>query len=126
MPKTNLEFGRLGEKAAVDFLKNNGYKIIRRNYKNKLGEIDIIAQEKDVLVFIEVKSRRTTAYGLPQEAVHSFKQGQMGKVALYYLKENNLLEKRARFDIISVTNINESPQINLIRNAFELQDKYSY
>jgi putative endonuclease len=126
MPKINLEFGRLGEKAAVDFLKNNGYKIIRRNYKNKLGEIDIIAQEKDVLVFIEVKSRRTTTYGLPQEAVHSFKQGQMGKVALYYLKENNLLEKRARFDIISITNINESPQINLIRNAFELQDKYSY
>ena len=126
MPKAHLEFGKLGEKTAVDFLKASGYKIIQQNYKTKVGEIDIIAKEKDTLVFIEVKTRHTDAFGEPQSAVNKFKQNQIAKAALYYLKENALLEKPARFDIIAVHYTNQNPKINLIKNAFDLNSKYTY
>lgn len=126
MSKAHLEFAKLAERKAVDFLKANGYKIIVQNYKNKFGEIDIIAKEKDTLVFVEVKARHTNSFGEPQSAVNKFKQSQISKVALLYLKENALLEKQARFDIVGIHYVNEVPEINLIKNAFELDNKYIY
>lgn len=126
MSKAHLEFAKLGEKEAIHFLKTNGYKIITQNYRTKFGEIDIIAQEKDTLVFIEVKARHTDTFGEPEAAVNKFKQNQISKAAIVFLKKNNLLEKRARFDIIAIRYINQSPKINLIKNAFELNNKYIY
>jgi putative endonuclease len=126
MPKTHLEFGKLGEETASDFLKASGYKIIVKNYKTKFGEIDIIAKEKDTLVFIEVKTRHTDEFGGPLAAVNKFKQNQISKAALTFLKEKNFLEKRARFDIVSIVYKDATPQINLIKNAFELDNKYIY
>jgi len=126
MSKANLEFAKFGEEKAVDFLKANGYKIIKQNYKTRFGEIDIIAKEKDTLVFLEVKTRRTDTFGEPEAAVGRFKQGQISKTALCYLKENKLLDKKARFDIVAIRYIDQAPQINLIKNAFELDSKYIY
>lgn len=124
--KGRIIFGKAGEVRAADFLKKQGYKILARNYKTRLGEIDIIAQDKDALCFIEVKTRSSDKFGLPQEAVAWRKQGQMAKAALIFLKEKNLLNKKARFDIVALLNGDNSGEFNLIKDAFELSGKYAY
>jgi len=126
MSRARAEFARSGEQAAAGFLKANGYKIIARNYKNKFGEIDIVAREKDTWVFVEVKARRSESFGSPEAAVDKFKQGQISRAALMFLKENKLLEEKARFDVVSLRYAGQLPRINLIKNAFELDGRYSY
>ena len=123
---TNRDFGIRAEDAAASFLKENGYRILSRNFKTSLGEIDIIARDKDVYCFIEVKARNSDAFGLPQEAVSKFKQRQISKAALSYLKLNKLFEKKARFDVVSVMYQDSLPEFNLIKNAFELEESYTF
>ncbi len=125
-PKQNLYFGKSGEEAAAALLKENGYKILARNYKSKLGEIDIVAQEKDTICFIEVKTRHTDKFGLPQEAVLGRKQRQISKAAINFLKENKLLDKKARFDVVSIICPQDNPELDLIKNAFELDARFTY
>ncbi len=87
-----------------------------------MGEVDIIAKEKDTLAFIEVKARTSTEFfGPPQLAVDLTKQRQLSKVALHYLKEKGLEEVKARFDVVSVILGTKGEEIELIRDAFELQ-----
>ena len=124
MSKQNIYLGKRGEGATADFLKENGYKILKANYKTKLGEVDIIAYDKGTLCFIEVKTRDSLRFGFPQEAVSHFKQRQISKVALQFLKSNNLLNKKARFDVVSVIYTEDKPAFNLIKNAFELEERY--
>ena len=126
MSKEHLYLGKSGEEAACSLLKKNGYKILIRNYKNKLGEIDIIAFDKDTLCFIEVKSRQTDKFGLPQEAIFALKQRKISKVALSFLKEKNLFDKKARFDVVSVIFSGEMPRLDLIKNAFEIDPGFTY
>jgi putative endonuclease len=122
----NLDLGKRGEEAAVGLLKENGYKILARNYKTRLGEIDIIASDKDTLCFIEVKTRQSDRFGSPQEAVLRSKQRQIAKVALSFLKEKNLLDKKARFDVVSIMHSGDESKLDLIKNAFELDASYTY
>jgi putative endonuclease len=122
----NQESGKLGEEAAVNFLKEKGYKILSRNFKTKLGEVDVVARDRDTYCFIEVKSRNSDRFGLAQEAVSVLKQRQISKAALGYLKENRLLNKKARFDVVSIMYQNNSPVIDLIKNAFELDGHFTY
>ena len=124
MSKQNIYLGKSGEDSALNFLKENGYKILIKNYKTKLGEVDIIAYDKDTLCFIEVKTRDSLRFGSPQEAVSHFKQRQISKVALQFLKSNNLLNKKARFDVVSVIYAEDKPAFDLIKNAFELEERY--
>ncbi|MFH0762664.1 MAG: YraN family protein [Candidatus Omnitrophota bacterium] len=119
------ELGKSGEEAAVDLLKKNGYNIIFRNYKTRLGEIDVIAYDKDTLCFIEVKTRSSDRFGLGQEAVSKPKQRQIAKAALIFIKEKNLLNRKARFDVASVLVSLGLPKINLIKDAFELDPSFS-
>lgn len=126
MRRENLSTGKSGEKLAADFLRKSGYKIIATNYRNRLGEIDIIARDKDTLCFVEVKTRTSDRYGSPKEALSYSKQRHMAKAALFYLKEKGLLEKRARFDLVSITGIKEKPQFELLQNAFELDREFVY
>ena len=126
MSKENLSFGKLGENLAADFLLSEGYKIIARNFRTKLGEIDIIARDKGVICFIEVKSRSSLKFGLPQEAISKLKQRQITKVALKFLKENKLLNDFARFDVVTILSIGGKPKIDLIKNAFELDARFNY
>ncbi|MEZ6046269.1 MAG: YraN family protein [Planctomycetaceae bacterium] len=117
--------GNKGERAAARYLRRQGYKIIARNWSNKLGEIDIIALQQTptgpTLVFVEVKTRKTTHSGQPHEAVGHHKQSQLTRVGLSYLKSNQLLEHRARFDVISILwpEGAKQPEIEHIENAFE-------
>lgn len=120
------QLGKSGEELAADLLKRNGYKIIARNYRTKLGEIDIIASDKDTVCFIEVKLRSSDRFGTPQEAVLNKKQRQISKASLLYLKDNNLLNKKARFDVVSIIYSQGKPNLNLIKNAFELDEQFTY
>jgi len=120
VPAVNLEFGKAAENEAARFLKAKGYKILERNYKNKFGEIDIIAQQNGVICFLEVKARHSLNFGVPQEAVSIRKQRQICRVAVYYLKSNKLLDRPARFDVLALLYVNSQPEVSLITDAFEL------
>jgi len=112
--------GRKGEEVAVDFLKKQGYRIIKRNYRCRAGEIDIVVKEGSSLVFVEVKSRRSTHFGLPEEAVSYEKRRHLTTVALGYLTHHRIKETKCRFDVVSVLmNENGVKEIRLIKNAFE-------
>ena len=113
--------GKRGEDLALRFLKKKGYKIVERNYICKMGEMDIIAQEKDTLVFVEVKTRTSTAFGPPQLAVNSAKQMQLSKVALNFLKEKRLEDIKARFDVVAIVLRPSGEEIELIKDAFDLK-----
>lgn len=94
--------GNRGEDYAVKLLKQNGYKIIERNFRCKLGEIDIIALDGDTLVFAEVKTRWSTKHGLPEEAVNNRKLNHIKRTGEYYCATNDNLPKKLRIDIISL------------------------
>jgi putative endonuclease len=115
------ELGKKGEEVALRFLKKRGYRIIEKNYVCKMGEMDIIAREKDTLAFIEVKTRTTTEFGPPQLAVNASKQRQLSKVALNYLKEKQLEDVKARFDVVAILLGQKREEIDLIRDAFDLK-----
>ena len=125
MPGKNIEFGKAAETEAAEFLKTQGYKILKVNYRTKLGEIDIIAKDKDTICFVEVKARRSLNLGSPCEAVSLRKQGQIAKVAVYYLKLNRLLGQAARFDVLSILRRDNKSEVSLIKNAFELSANYT-
>jgi len=114
------ELGRRGEEVAFRFLKKKGYRIIEKNYACKMGEMDIIAKEKDTLVFIEVKTRTSALFGPPQLAVNFSKQRQLSKVALNYLKEKRLEDVKARFDVVAIFLGGKEEEIELIKDAFDL------
>lgn len=126
MSKENLFLGKRGEELAIDFLKKQGYRIVTRNYRTALGEVDIIAVDKDTHCFIEVKTRKSERLGSASEAVSGLKQRQISRAALCFLKENNLLDRRARFDVVSVTYLVDKPRLDLIKNAFELAPQFTY
>lgn len=97
------------------------------NYKNRLGEIDIIAEEDKIICFVEVKSRSQRKFGLPKEAVNRPKQRKISQSAVIYLKERRLLEQGCRFDVVSVTReAGEPADFELIKDAFDLDPQYSY
>lgn len=126
MSKSHLYLGKSGEDLAVKLLKERGYKILKRNYKTKLGEIDIVASDRDTIAFIEVKTRQSERFGLPQEAISGLKQRQIAKAALCFLKEKKFLDRKARFDVVSVVCQDERPKIDLLQNAFELDQDFTY
>jgi len=113
------ELGKKGEELAVQFLKKNGYRIVVRNYVCRLGEMDIIARERDTLAFIEVKTRTSTTFGPPQLAVNPAKQMQLSKVALNFLKVKGLEDVKARFDVVAILMGPRGTEIELIRDAFD-------
>ena len=120
MANSSQKFGRQSEAAAVDHLRRLGYKILCRNYRTPFGEIDIIAKHKGVLVFIEVKARKSRRYGDPKWAVTPNKQRKISMVALAYLKKHHNLDTRSRFDVVTVQLAGETPVIEVVANAFEL------
>ncbi len=118
----NKILGNYGEDYTCEYLQNKGYRIIERNFRNKLGEIDLIAKDGKVICFIEVKTRESLQYGAPFEAVHLAKQRKMARVALSYLKYRfNTVDILSRFDVISIYRPPQGqPTIEHIKNAFDL------
>jgi putative endonuclease len=128
MKYSKKQLGKTGELLAVKFLKQKGYQIIEQNYRSAWGEIDLIAQDGDVLVFVEVKTRRSLKFGVPQLAVTNSKQRKMSKAALEYLQEKDFFDYVCRFDVISIVFPPDpsEPIIEHIENAFELSEEYAY
>lgn len=120
MTKERISLGRLGEDLARERLKGLGYRILKTNYRCRLGEIDLVARDGDVLVFVEIKTRRNEPLGQAKEAVTRRKQAQLSKVALAYMKSNNLWGSKARFDVVAIGLIDGNKEIEVIKDAFEL------
>ena len=109
--------GKFGEDEAVKYLEQKGYKILDRNFSCKRGEIDIIALDKDEIVFIEIKARISLKYGLPSEAVTKNKLKHINKTAEYYLYTRNLLNENTRIDVIEVYIKNNQVIINHLKQV---------
>jgi putative endonuclease len=118
----NRRKGFAGEEKAADYLRDLGYKILEQNWCSAMGEVDIIALDREALVFVEVKSRQDIRYGLPQQAVNRFKQRHIIKAALGYLKSRGIVDKDVRFDVVSIS----GDDIELIENAFQSDGRYRY
>ncbi len=120
MTKERLALGRFGEDLAFKKIKRLGYKKIIRNYRCSVGEVDLVANDGDTLVFIEIKTRKGKSTGYAKEAVNARKRKQLSKVALFYMKSNDCTEAKARFDVIAISIIGDKPQIEVVKNAFDL------
>jgi len=122
MESKRTGIGLKGEELAFRFLTEKGFKVLERNFRCPLGEIDIIGREGDVIVFVEVRTRRSYRFGSPVESVDVRKQKRLSHLALYYLKVKGMLGRAARFDVVGITlGEKEEVDINWIRDAFDFQ-----
>jgi putative endonuclease len=113
-------FGNAGEQEAARYLQGKGYEILARQLRNRAGEIDLIARHEGRIVFVEVKTRRSHIAGHPAEAVNRRKQQQLGRAALLWLKQHQLLNAPCRFDVIAITwQAASAPHIEHYLAAFE-------
>ena len=112
--------GRSGEALAEALLRTRGYRILERNYRTRIGEIDLIARDGKTLVFVEVKSRRSMRFGSAKEAVTMAKRRKLTMVALQYLKSTAETGVHARFDVVAIDQGEENPRLELVQNAFEM------
>ncbi len=110
-----------GERAAARYLRRKGYYVVARRERDTFGELDLVAVDGRTVVFVEVKTRRTHEAGEPAEAVDLTKQKRLTRMALAFLKRNDLLEHPARFDVLAITWPADArrPSIEHIKNAFE-------
>ena len=123
--KNNL--AREGEALAEQYLRKKGYHVLERNYRVPRGEIDLIADHRGVICFVEVKTRKSLKQGAPEEAISHKKQRKVAEVALQYLKKKKLLKRKARFDVVAITKDSSGKDnVKIIANAFELSDTFAY
>jgi len=121
-----IELGKKGEDIACKFLEKNGYQIVERNYRNRAGEIDIIARDKDDIVFVEIKTKISKDFAQPELSVNPSKQRKIVKTALTYLMVKGIKKTGCRFDVIGITGEKEERKIELIKNAFTPDGRYMY
>ena len=114
------ELGRRGEGVAEAFLRRSAYTIVARNYRCRTGEIDLVALDGPVLVFVEVRSRRGPEFGTPLESVDPRKQIRLARVARHFLAERGWHDRDARFDVIGVRFDEVPPHVEHVQSAFEL------
>ncbi len=114
-------FGHAGESAAEKYLRRKGYRILARNLRSSLGELDLVAEDGQVLVFVEVKARRTDTFGGAIHAVHQRKQEKLIQLAAQYLARHHIKDRLCRFDVVLLQGTEAvAPQIEHIQNAFEI------
>lgn len=111
------DIGKRGEEIAVVYLKKKGYQIIYINWQEKKFEVDIIAQDKNDIVFVEVKTRSTDFFGQPEEAVTPSKQKHLIEGANYYIEKNEI-DLNCRFDVVAVIINSKGETVNHIKDAF--------
>lgn len=117
----HIALGRIGEGAAVALLVDRGYQILARNFRCPLGELDLVAAHGGTIVFIEVKTRTTADCGDPFDAITPLKQRRLTRLATYYLKGKDSLDRAARFDAVSVTVTPDGrvARVEVLVNAFD-------
>jgi putative endonuclease len=123
MSQSRIKVGKIGEALAMEHFKAQGYEIRAQNYRTRSGEIDLIVQRGKRVVFVEVKTRRSSKFGAPQAAVTPAKQRQISKIALNYLQTHNLLDVPCQFDVVAIILSWEFELVKLqhIENAFEFR-----
>ncbi|MBU1126415.1 MAG: YraN family protein [Patescibacteria group bacterium] len=119
MPDVRRLFGNRGEDRAAAFLKALGYKILARQFNTRFGEIDLIAQDGDEIVFVEVKARRSVDFGYPEESVTKKKLEKIERVGEWYLKQRNLEYAPFRIDVIAIEDDLLQPKIHHIKAVGE-------
>jgi putative endonuclease len=116
-----LTFGRRSEIEGIDYLRKLGYRIVTTGYRTKSGEVDVIAWEGDILVFVEVKARRTPEP--PEDSVGFTKQRRVIRAAQAYLSRHRLHDVPYRFDVLAVTALpGAKPEFRLLRDAFQIDE----
>ena len=123
MTRERLDFGKKGENAAESYLKKQGYRILKKNFRSTIGEIDLIADHKGVLVFIEVKSRADNSFGHPSMGVTPAKQNKIAQTAQSFLVKHNINDRKIRFDVVSVLPAKEDPdslRVEVLQDAFRV------
>lgn len=119
MAAGHLKLGQEGEEIARDYLVRQGYVILERNWRCRMGELDIICSKGDMIVFVEVKTRVENSLGLPGEAMTAEKGEKLWKAAAQYLSKNQLWEQPCRFDLITATKGKDSFVLEHITNVVE-------
>jgi putative endonuclease len=117
--RTTSGLGARGEALAVEYLRARGCRILAVDHRNSLGELDVVALEGDTVVFVEVKTRRSTEHGEPVDAVTPDKQRRLGRAALAFLKRRGWLDRRCRFDVIAIVWADDAPRLTHYPHAFE-------
>ena len=122
MTDARRRLGARGEQLAARHLKSSGYTILERNYRSSSGEIDIVAEKDRVLVFVEVRTKRTTAFGSPEESITARKRATLEAVAIEYLQEHESIDTDWRIDVVAIRmpGGDGRPKVHVIENAVEL------
>ncbi|MFQ5852438.1 MAG: YraN family protein [Candidatus Binatia bacterium] len=111
--------GKEGERIAERYLKKKGFTLLERNYRCPVGELDLIALDRRVVVFVEVKTRSDHRFGTPLESVQRRKQQKMIRTALYFLSRHRLHDREARFDVIGISFEDRGLRVEHVENAFD-------
>lgn len=117
LTKQRLLLGEKGEELALRYLQSKGYQILERNFRCRLGEIDLIALDRDCLVFVEVRTRTNARYGLPLETITETKKRKIRRTAQYFLSGGKYQDLYARFDVVAVDFVG-GMHLNHIQDAF--------
>jgi len=115
------QLGDAGEEAAAELLRKGGYRIVARNYRCRRGEVDLIAERGELLVFVEVRTRATAAFGAPEETVGFRKRRRVVAAARDYLARRRGSERGARFDVVAVVDSPAGPRLTHFENAFDAE-----
>ncbi|MDL2269390.1 YraN family protein [Desulfosarcina sp. OttesenSCG-928-A07] len=113
------QFGTASEALAASHLRQLGYRILETNYRTRQGEVDIIAEDAEVLVFVEVKARGSFRFGSPKAAVTPTKQRKIALAGLFYMKASGKMGSRIRFDVVAIDTTSGKPEIEVVKNAFQ-------
>lgn len=124
MPHERRRFGDWGENWARQYLERAGYSILESNYRGRYGEVDLVAREGECLVFVEVKSRRTRAFGRPEESVTGAKQQKLVQAALEYMQSKGLEDCEWRIDVVGIYAGRGGPRVRLVRNAVAWEEGF--
>ena len=117
------QLGKSGEDLAVEELERRGYAVLARRYRTAHGEIDIVAEHGETLVFVEVKARATAEFGTAAEAVTRQKQRRIARMAREYLGRMHVADRRCRFDVVAIDDVMVEPRITVYVNAFDAPDR---
>lgn len=125
MSEQQRTLGRAGEDAAVRYLREQGYRILERNFRCRFGEIDLIARDGDMLVFIEVKTRRSQTFGPPAMAVTAAKQRHLIKASQVFMSRAGRQHDVCRFDVVTIEVGSAEPRMEIIKNAFQTASDFA-
>lgn len=120
MKSYNKDIGSYTENIAATYLLSNGYSILDRNYRNKFGEVDIICQKDNLIIFVEIKSRYTNSFGNPLESVSCHKQKKIILLSKFYILYKKLSDFNIRYDVIEIylNHLNNTYEVNHLEDAF--------